>query len=79
MVLPRYCIAGYLHGVLIFAIFRESTNLVKINSYESSGTNVHVFGAVCHVSNMSLYRFFKPVNKKLPDSNGELSATISHL
>ena len=26
---------------------------------------------------MSLYRFFKPVNKKFPDSNGELSATIS--
>ena len=28
---------------------------------------------------MSLYRFFKPVNcdKKLPDPNGELSATIS--
>ena len=26
---------------------------------------------------MSLYRFFKPVNKKFLDPNGELSATIS--
>ena len=37
----------------------------------------HVFDAVCLISKMSLYRFFKPVNKKLPDPNGELSATIS--
>ena len=26
---------------------------------------------------LSLYRFFKPVDKKLPDPNGELSETIS--
>ena len=37
----------------------------------------HVFDAVCHVSKMSLYSYFKPVNKKLPDPNGELSVTIS--
>ena len=37
----------------------------------------HVFDALCHVSKLSLHCFFKPVNKKHPDPNEELSATIS--
>ena len=36
-------------------------------------------GVWCSLSHfkMSLYHFCKPVNKKLPDPNGELSMTIS--
>ena len=36
-------------------------------------------GVWCSLSRfkMSLYCFFKPVNKKLPDPNGERSVTIS--
>ena len=63
-----------------FHFVARQNNLVKINSYESSRTSIHVCCSRCLVQlshfKMSLYCFFKPVNKKLLDPNGELSVTI---
>ena len=54
---------------------------MKINSYEvlERICTCVAAGLWCNLScfKMSLYHFFKPVKKKLPDSNGELSVTIS--
>ena len=50
----RYRIAGYLHGVLIFAFFARQNNLVKINSYKKHKyIEPHATNVFCEVYNVT--------------------------